>query len=100
VETINISAYKEMPCIEIKVLPGASTNAVLGVCQGALKIGLHAPPEKGKANQEMIRFLSKVLDIKKSDISIVRGEKARHKLVAFANCTKEEFSAKFKKIVV
>jgi hypothetical protein len=41
-----------------------------------------APATQGKANQALIVLLSEVLDLPKSAIRIVRGERARDKLVS------------------
>jgi uncharacterized protein (TIGR00251 family) len=67
--------------ITIKVIPKASFNQIVGWENGMLKIRLTAAPEKGKANQELIDFLSKKLKIPKSKISIIHGEAARMKKV-------------------
>ena len=49
-----------------------------------------APPEKGKANRELIDFLSRVLVVKKASISIVKGETGRNKLIAIAGLDPDE----------
>lgn len=46
-----------------------------------IKIRIKAVPEKGKANEELIRFLSKRLDIPKQNISIISGKTEQLKLV-------------------
>ena len=51
-----------------------------------------APPEKGKANRELTDFLSGVLDIKKSSISIVKGETGRDKLIYVEGLNPEEIT--------
>lgn len=43
------------------------------------------PPEKGKANQELIKFLSRELKVPKSFIKIISGEKSRMKEVFIRN---------------
>ena len=44
-----------------------------------LKINIISVPEKGKANQELVNWLAKKLNIAKSDISIISGELDRLK---------------------
>jgi uncharacterized protein (TIGR00251 family) len=39
-----------------------------------LKIKVTAPPEKGKANQCLIKFLAEYLEVKKNVISIISGQ--------------------------
>lgn len=46
-----------------------------------IKIRLKAVPEKGKANAEVIRFLSKELGLPKENVSIISGSTDRTKLI-------------------
>lgn len=57
----------------VKVVPGASRTQVAGSYDEMLKVRISAAPEKGKANKELIGFLSKLLNLKKNDIEIVSG---------------------------
>ena len=68
--------------LEIKAIPGASKTEFAGVKDGRLRIRLAAAPEDGKANAEMLSFLSKALGCAKRDLRIVSGEKSRLKVVA------------------
>lgn len=61
--------------------PGAKKSEVVGVHDGALKVKLHAPAVEGAANDELIRFLAKSLNVSASSIEIIRGEKSRRKTV-------------------
>lgn len=49
--------------------------------QETWKIKIKAVPEKGKANQELIRFLAKKYQVSKDQIVIISGAKDRLKLV-------------------
>ncbi len=64
-----------------RVQPGASKSSVIGLYGDSLKVSLASPPVDGKANEELIRFLSKTLDIPKSSVSIISGETNRSKLL-------------------
>jgi len=68
--------------LEIKAVPGASKTELAGIKDGRLRIRLAAAPEGGKANAELISFLSKALDCPKRDLRIVSGEKSRLKVIA------------------
>jgi uncharacterized protein (TIGR00251 family) len=68
--------------LEIKALPGASKTEFAGVKDGRLRIRLAAAPEDGKANAEMINFLSKTLGCPKRDLLFISGEKSRLKVIA------------------
>jgi len=67
--------------LEIKAIPGASKTEFAGVKDGRLRIRLAAAPEDGKANNELINFLSKTFDCPKRDVRILSGEKSRLKVV-------------------
>jgi len=50
--------------------------------EGVLRIRLNAPPVEGKANRELLRFLGRdVLGVRPSALHILRGDKARTKLI-------------------
>ena len=55
-----------------------------------LKVYLKASPTKGKANKELISFLAKLINLKKSDIELVKGHKSRNKVVSISNCSIEQ----------
>ena len=76
--------------VSFLVSPGATRNKVLGFTEGQLRIKVAAPPVKGKANRELIAFLSQVLDIGKSDINIIKGHTSRNKLIAIDGLSQEE----------
>jgi uncharacterized protein (TIGR00251 family) len=58
-----------------KIVPGSSPpTRISGILNGMLKIKITAAPEKGKANQCLIKFLADYLDVKKNTISIISGQ--------------------------
>jgi len=65
--------------IKLYVRPGASETRVEGIYQDRIKIRISAPPEKGKANKELLRFIAKILLIPKSRISILSGKTSNYK---------------------
>jgi len=68
--------------VRIKVLPKSSQNEIVDIMEdGTIKIRIKAAPEKGKANQELIKFLSKKLNIPKNSISIISGKTDQVKLI-------------------
>ena len=72
--------------MELKIFlqPRASRNQVLGWHDGELKIAVTSPPVEGAANKHIIEYIAKILDMPKSKISILHGEKSRHKLLMIA----------------
>jgi len=68
--------------LEIKVIPNAPKTELVGVLSnGVLKIKLKAAPEKGKANQELVKYLHTIFNIDQNQIEIVAGHTARLKHV-------------------
>jgi len=68
--------------LEIKAIPGASKTELAGIKDGRLRIRLAAAPEDGKANAELLNFLSRALGCPKRDLRIISGEKSRLKAIA------------------
>lgn len=66
----------------VRVSPGASRSAILGVHDGALKLSLAAPAVEGAANSALVRFLAPALSVPQSSVSLVRGQQSRRKLVS------------------
>lgn len=68
--------------LRIKVVPKSPKNEIVETMgDGTLKIRIAAPPEKGKANRELIRFLSRHLKINKTQITIISGKSDTLKLI-------------------
>ena len=65
----------------IRVVPRSSKTEIVGEYDSALKIKLKSPPVDGAANNELIRFLSKLLAIPKANIEIISGETSRSKRI-------------------
>ena len=70
--------------LHVHVIPKSSQNQVIGWEKDAagdrwLKVRVAAVPEDGKANKELIKFLSKQLDIPVKNITVSRGENSRYK---------------------
>jgi len=69
---------------KVKVEPRSSRRMVAGLHGDALKIKLTSAPVEGKANEELIEFLSDLLGVKKSSIKILQGQSSKQKLVEVA----------------
>ncbi len=85
-----------MPVIQtrmsLSVHPSAPRNEVIGCTGGTWQVRIAAPPVKGKANRELIDFLSKALGISKGCITIVSGHTSRRKLLAIEGLTSDEIA--------
>jgi len=72
--------------ISVKLTPKASSDRVgevrkLPDGQEQLAAYVTAPPDKGKANEALIRLLAKHLGLAPSHLKIVRGHTSRNKLI-------------------
>ncbi|MEX1033741.1 MAG: DUF167 family protein [Cellvibrionaceae bacterium] len=62
--------------------PGASNDEITGIHGERLKIRVSAAPTGGKANDQLIRFLSREFGVGKASVQIQRGLTGRQKTVA------------------
>jgi uncharacterized protein len=61
--------------------PRSAKPGVRGIQADALKVAVHAAPEKGKANDEVVEVLSAFLGVKRGAVAIVAGAGMRRKRV-------------------
>ena len=73
--------------ISIHAHPGAKRNEVVRFEEGIWYLKIAAPPTQGKANKELIDFLSDLLGIGKSRIVIEKGLTGRRKRVLVQGLT-------------
>jgi uncharacterized protein (TIGR00251 family) len=70
--------------LSLKLQPGASRSEFAGLHGDHLKVRIHAPAIEGRANAELLAFLSSSFAVGKSSLSIERGELGRIKTVRIA----------------
>jgi uncharacterized protein (TIGR00251 family) len=67
----------------VRVTPRASKNEIVDILSdGTVKIHLTAPPVEGKANEALLKFLAKVLDVPLKQLELVAGVGGRDKLIS------------------
>jgi len=76
--------------LTVQVQPGAGRNQVTRYTDGILHVKIAAPPVRGKANRELIEFLSSVLGVSRSSLSIEKGHTSRRKVVVVEGMGQEE----------
>lgn len=72
---------------EVIVRPKARRNEVSGIHDNAVRVSVTVAPEKGKANEAILKLLSKNLGVPVSAIRIVGGEKSRRKRIRIEGIT-------------
>jgi uncharacterized protein (TIGR00251 family) len=86
--SLKIEERNEGAVFVAKVVPGSSgPTRICGLLEDMLKIKVSAPPEKGKANQCLIKFLSEQLGVKKNAVSIISGTTGPVKHVRISGMT-------------
>jgi hypothetical protein len=65
----------------VHLQPRASKNEIAGLHGTSLKVRVTAPPSAGLANEALIDFLSRALDIPRRNVCIVSGFSSRSKVV-------------------
>jgi len=75
--------------VTLRVTPKASRNAVSGLADTAaggkaLKVSVTAVPEDGKANDAVIKLLSKLWHVPKTAITVAAGATDRNKILHVA----------------
>jgi uncharacterized protein (TIGR00251 family) len=76
--------------ISLRVSPNAPKNEVVGFSGGTLRVKIAAPPLKGKANRELVAFLSRLLGVSQSSLAIIKGHTSRSKTVAVIGLSQQE----------
>ena len=76
---IKLDTTRDGILLPVHAQPRSRRNAVVGVQAGRLKVAVTAAPEKGKANEAIVRVLADALGIKASQIELAGGASARHK---------------------
>ena len=81
---------------EVHAKPRAKKSKLVGDRGDAVEIALAAPPVDGAANEELVRFLAKVLGVTKRSVHLVRGDTSREKLVAVTGLPAGEIEARLR----
>jgi len=89
---LNLREEKNSVLIDLKVIPGASKDEVVGILGQALKIKVTTAPENGKANKACEKLLAKFFQTKKQAVTIVSGMTSTTKTVKIENISKETIS--------
>jgi uncharacterized protein (TIGR00251 family) len=75
--------------LRLRVSAGASRRRVLGIHGGALKLSVKAPPEKGRANKDVVSLVAEAFGLAPSDVTILSGETSPDKVVRLPLASEE-----------
>jgi hypothetical protein len=82
---------KKGAALTIRVTPRSRKTEFGGVMEdGTIRVRVAAPPVEGKANTALVKFLAKVLGVRKNRIDIVAGEKGLDKIISILDMSAED----------
>ena len=67
--------------LSLRVWPGASRTELVGRYGSGWKVLVSAPPERGRANDAVVRLLARRLRVPRTSLSVVSGRSGRDKVV-------------------
>jgi uncharacterized protein (TIGR00251 family) len=77
-----VKKSKEAVVLTVKVIANARNNAVEFQKDGSVKLRIAKIASDGRANKEIIKFLSEIFDVPKGNVEILKGEKSNHKNIS------------------
>lgn len=80
--------------LELKTIPNAPRDEIVGWLGEALKVKVHAPALEGRANDALLKFLAEKLGRPRRTITLIRGDKSRHKVVRVDGLTLAEIKTR------
>jgi uncharacterized protein (TIGR00251 family) len=80
--------------LELKVIPNAPRDEIAGWLGDVLKVKIHAPALEGRANDALLDFIAGKLGLPRRHVTLVRGEKSRHKMLRLAGLDEPALRAK------
>ena len=83
-----------MARLKLHVTPGAREDVLAGWQGDSLRVKIRARPEKGRANEAVLRFLAGRLNLPRSRLALVRGATSRDKLIEVAGLSEDELRAR------
>jgi uncharacterized protein len=96
---IAIADHAEGCILPVRAQPGARKSGVLGEQAGALKLAVTAPAEDGRANKALVEILRELLDLKRSQVELLRGETSREKRFLIRGLEKTELERRIAALV-
>jgi uncharacterized protein (TIGR00251 family) len=75
--------------LQLRVVPGASREEIVGRHGDAWKVRVTSPAEGGRANEALLNLLARALDVSRRDLSVTVGTSSRDKVVRLDGMTME-----------
>lgn len=82
--------------IKILAKPGAKQNGITDITDEGVGVQIAAPPVEGQANTELVKYISKLLGLRKSDVTLETGSKSRAKTIVVNGLDRDTILDKLK----
>jgi uncharacterized protein (TIGR00251 family) len=79
--------------LRLHVVPGARRAGIVGRYGDGWKVRVTAAPERGKANDAVVRLLAGALGLPRAAVTIVSGHGTREKTVEVAGADRDRIDA-------
>jgi uncharacterized protein (TIGR00251 family) len=79
--------------VSVRAQPGARTSGVTGIHDGALRIRVREPADRGRANAAIGRELAAALGLRPAQVTMTSGGSSRAKRFRIEGCTRDELRA-------
>jgi len=76
--------------LHLWVQPSAKETKTAGFYQNCLKLKVTAAPAGGQANKAVIKYLASILKVPASNITVVKGQSSREKLIKVKDADLEQ----------
>jgi hypothetical protein len=97
-EPTSKASARTLSHLRVKVVAGASRDAIAGWLGDALKVRVSAAPERGKANAAVEALIARALGLPRGSVRVVAGETVPRKLVEIAGLTEAEVRERLERL--
>ena len=81
--------------VTVRLKPRAKRNALVREQDGVLHVSVAAAPVDGKANAALCKLIAKRVGVARGQVSVIRGERSREKLVRIEGMTPHDLHRAF-----
>ncbi len=89
-QTIELRASGEGVILPVRAQAGARRTCLRGIQAGALKVAVAQAPERGKANDAIVRLLCDQLGLKRNQLELIAGASSPRKRFLVRGISLEE----------
>ncbi len=89
-ETLGLREGGGALLLSLRVRPRAGREGILGLRAGRLLVAIREAPERGRANEAVLRLLAEELGVSRAAFALLGGAASRDKIVRIAGLPLEE----------